>query len=249
MRYVLIASLLVVSTANAENWQQIGKPDSNGGVVYVDAAGITQVKGLRRAWFKAVYTSDQLIPTEYLASVPKDVRSYRSEVSLRYFNCPERTSAVMRFYWKSADDKPGGYFYHALLTFRAVSPETLDEQMLETVCNFAGDFADAEAARLHLPGEEAKKAKVTRVANADAYYPLGSIRRGEQGAPIVQVCVGPRGALLREPVVTDTSGFPDLDEAAIKVAKANGYAAGTEHGKALPESCIKFKVKFAQHNH
>ena len=29
---------------------------------------------------------------------------------------------------------------------------------------------------------------------------------------------------VREPVVTDTSGFPDLDGAAVKVAKANRYA-------------------------
>jgi len=49
-------------------------------------------------------------------------------------------------------------------------------------------------------------------------------------------------------VVTDTSGFPDLDSAAVKVAKATRYAAGTENGSALPESCIKFKVKFVLKN-
>ena len=249
MRYVLIGLLLVASTANAENWQQIGKLDSNGGVLYFDAAGVTQVKGFRRAWFKAVYTSDQLIPTEYLGSVPKDFRSYRSERTLRYFNCSERTSAVMRYYWKIADDKPGGYFYQELLTFRAVTPDGLDEQMLETACNFAGEFADAKAAKLHLPGEEARRAKLTRLANPDDFYPSGSIRRKEQGSPIVQVCVGPRGAPLREPVVTDSSGFPDLDGAAIRVAKANRYAAGTENGAALPESCIKFKIKFTINKH
>ena len=65
---------------------------------------------------------------------------------------------------------------------------------------------------------------------------------------MVQACVGPGGKLLREPVVTDTSGFPDLDAAAVKVAKATRYAAGTEGGSALPESCIKFKVKFVLKN-
>jgi len=249
MRYVLIGLLLVASTASAENWQAIGKPDSNGGVLYFDAAGVTQVQGLRRAWFKAVYTSDQLIPTEYQGSVPKDVRSYRSEKTLRYFNCAERTSAVMRYYWDGADDQPGGYLYQELLTFRAVPPGTLDEQMLQTACNFSGEFADAKAAKLHLPGEEARKAKLTRVANPGDYYPADSRRREEQGSPIVEACVGPRGALLREPVVTESSGFPDLDQAAITVAKANRYAAGTENGTALPESCLKFKVKFALHNH
>jgi len=91
-------------------------------------------------------------------------------------------------------------------------------------------------------------AKMTRPVNPDDYYPPGSIRREEQGSPVVQACVGPGGKLLREPVVTDTSGFPDLDAAAVKVAKATRYAAGTEAGSALPESCIKFKVKFVLKN-
>lgn len=91
-------------------------------------------------------------------------------------------------------------------------------------------------------------AKMTRPVNPDDYYPPGSIRREEQGSPVVQACVGPNGRLLRDPVVTDTSGFPDLDSAAIKVAKATRYAAGTDGGSALPESCIKFKVKFVLKN-
>jgi TonB family protein len=91
-------------------------------------------------------------------------------------------------------------------------------------------------------------AKMTRPVNPDDYYPPGSIRREEQGSPVVQACVGANGKLIREPVVTDTSGFPDLDGAAIKVAKATRYAPGTEAGSALPESCIKFKVKFVLKN-
>jgi periplasmic protein TonB len=91
-------------------------------------------------------------------------------------------------------------------------------------------------------------AKMTRPVNPDDYYPPGSIRREEQGSPVVQACVGPTGKLVREPVVTDTSGFPDLDGAAVKVAKATRYAAGTDSGTALAESCIKFKVKFVLKN-
>jgi hypothetical protein len=56
-------------------------------------------------------------------------------------------------------------------------------------------------------------------------------------------------ALLREPEITDPSGFPKLDEAAIKAAKAMRYAAAVEDGAALAESCIKFKVKFARFEH
>jgi protein TonB len=96
-----------------------------------------------------------------------------------------------------------------------------------------------------VPGQPAK---MTRPVNPDDYYPPGSIRREEQGSPVVQACVGPNGRLLREPVVTDTSGFPDLDGAAVKVAKATRYAPGSEGGAALAESCIKFKVKFVLKN-
>jgi protein TonB len=94
------------------------------------------------------------------------------------------------------------------------------------------------------PRVAGQPARMTRPANPDDYYPPGAIRREEEGSPVVQACVGPNGRLLREPVVTDTSGFPDLDGAAIKVAKATRYASGTDNGAALPESCIKFKVKF-----
>jgi protein TonB len=98
------------------------------------------------------------------------------------------------------------------------------------------------------PRAAGSPAKMTRPVNPDDYYPPGSIRREEQGSPVVQACVGPNGRLLRDPVVTDTSGFPDLDGAAVKVAKATRYAAGTEGGSALAESCIKFKVKFVLKN-
>jgi protein TonB len=91
-------------------------------------------------------------------------------------------------------------------------------------------------------------AKMTRPANPDDYYPPGSIRREEQGSPVVRACVGPGGKLLRDPTITDSSGFPDLDLAAIKVAKATRYAAGTDGGSAMPESCINFKVKFVLKN-
>jgi hypothetical protein len=125
--------------------------------------------------------------------------------------------------------------------------------------------ADAEAAKLRMAEavkasraqDEAKllrdaqlaRAKMTSPANPADFYPSGSKRREEQGSPVVLACVGPTGKLLREPVVTDTSGFPDLDSAAIKVAMATRYAAGTDDlGAPLPESCLKFKVKFLVNN-
>jgi TonB family protein len=244
MRYVWIALMFMASVAHAEDWQQIATLDSNGGVLLFDAAGVTEVKGFRRAWFKAVYASDQPLPEKYHASVPANFRSYRSERTLRYFNCAERTGAVMRYYWRDADEKSGGYFYQELLTFSPAPSGSPDEQMLKTACDFAGAFADPKAAKLQLPGPP--PARMVRPVNPDDYYPSGSRRRGEQGSPVVQACVDASGGLVREPVITDTSGFHELDEAAIKVAKATRYAAGTKDGVAVAESCIKFKVKFTR---
>jgi len=88
-----------------------------------------------------------------------------------------------------------------------------------------------------------------RPANPDTYYPKSHATRGEEGAPIVQVCVDQHGKLLREPVVTDSSGFADLDDAAIKVAKASGYGAALVDGKPLAESCIKYRILFRRNPH
>ena len=87
-------------------------------------------------------------------------------------------------------------------------------------------------------------AKMKSAVDPDQYYPPGAKRREEQGSPVVQACVGANGRLVREPVITETSGFPELDGAAVKVAKANRYMPAMEGGTALPESCVKFKVKF-----
>jgi TonB family protein len=90
-----------------------------------------------------------------------------------------------------------------------------------------------------------KPARITRPANPADYYPAGSVKRQEEGAPTVRVCVGPTGNLLRDPVVTQSSGFAELDYAAVRLAKSTRYAAGTdENGVALAESCIEYSVRF-----
>src|SRR4051812_5942587 len=129
-------------------------------------------------------------------------------------------------------------------------PEVSIDLPMETANNAIVDVTDKTPppAPPPPPRVAGSPARMTRPVNPDDYYPPGSFRREEQGAPVVQACVGPGGRLLREPVVTDTSGFPDLDGAAVKVAKATRYAAGTDNGTALPESCIKFKVKFVLKN-
>ena len=87
-------------------------------------------------------------------------------------------------------------------------------------------------------------ARMVRPVSPADFFPAGAKRRKEQGAPTVQACVGPAGELLREPTILESSGFPDIDAAAVKVAKATRYAAGKVNDTPLPESCIKFKIKF-----
>jgi TonB family protein len=87
-------------------------------------------------------------------------------------------------------------------------------------------------------------ARMARPVNPADYYPASARRRKEQGSPVVMACVGPTGELLREPSIVESSGFSELDAAAVKVAKATRYAAGTVNETPLPESCIKFKIKF-----
>jgi protein TonB len=80
--------------------------------------------------------------------------------------------------------------------------------------------------------------------NSEDYYPPSSKRNEEQGTPTVRVCVGPNGRLLSEPTIVAPSQFPKLDEAAIKLAKAGRYVAGTQNGQPMVESCVSFRVKF-----
>ena len=239
MRHVLIGLLLLASTANAETWQQIAEFEAKGSVMYLDTAGITRSGQHRKARLKLVYDSEQTIPAGY-AGTPPNVSTYRWDTNDYDFNCSERTVALSQSILHGAEDEVVGRIDipKRAQTFRKVQPGTAPEKILETVCHWGEVRAESADA----------PTQVTRAANPIDYYPAGSIRRQEQGMPVIKVCVGPDGQLLRDPIVTGTSGFPDLDAAAIKVAKATRYAAGTENGVPLPESCIQFKVKFVLKN-
>jgi len=240
MRYLSIVLLLTASAAHAESWLEVAKLDSKGSVLLLETTGIDRSQELRKASFKSMYTADRPIADGYHGAAP-GVRSYRWEQSQGYFNCTERTVAVSQSILHGADDQVVGSdeVDQPLLKFRAVPPGSFGGLMLQAVCSPA-----ASESQLTAP-----LARITSVANPADYYPSGALRRGEEGAPIVKVCVGPTGALLREPEITGASSSPDLDAAAVKVAKANRYAAAIMDGAASAESCIKFKVKFAQFNH
>ena len=129
-------------------------------------------------------------------------------------------------------------------------PEVAIDLPMETTTTAIQDVTDKPPppAPPPPPRVAGSPAKMRSAADPDQYYPPGAKRREEQGSPVVQACVGANGRLLREPVVTETSGFPELDVAAVKVAKASRYTPATEGGSAVDESCVKFKVKFVIKN-
>ena len=236
MRPILITLLLVASNAHAENWLQVANLNPKGGILSVDTSNIDRASDLRNARFKSVYPADRPIGDAYRRVTP-DVRSYRWELSLGRFDCAERTIAVSQSTLYGADDQAVASLDadKNALKLRNLAPQSLGWLMLQAVC--APATAD---------GPPKPLARLTRPVNPDDFYPSASLRRGEEGSPVLNVCVGPTGKLLREPEITDTSGFPDLDSAAIKAAAAMSYGPAIENDAAAAESCIKFKIKFVR---
>jgi TonB family protein len=63
-------------------------------------------------------------------------------------------------------------------------------------------------------------------------------------APVVLACVDKKGELLSTEIVQG-SGIPEVDEAALKVARAAKFKPGENAvGAKKRKSCLKFKVKF-----
>jgi TonB family protein len=61
-------------------------------------------------------------------------------------------------------------------------------------------------------------------------------------SPIVQVCLDSAGQIETAEIV-ETSTYPDIDAAALKVARAARFAPGPGKKDGKP-SCIRFRVKF-----
>lgn len=81
--------------------------------------------------------------------------------------------------------------------------------------------------------------------NSQDYYPPASQRLEEQGVAVVNVCVGTDGRLTAPPTIEKTSGFPHLDEGAIKLttAASGKYKPGTADGKPV-QACAKLAIRF-----
>jgi periplasmic protein TonB len=79
----------------------------------------------------------------------------------------------------------------------------------------------------------------------DDYYPDSAIRQREEGSAAVQVCVNEKGKLNSTPTLLQSSGFAQLDEGALKLAKAGSghYRSTTEDGRPVSD-CFAFRVRY-----
>jgi len=88
----------------------------------------------------------------------------------------------------------------------------------------------------------ATKLGIARAPSPEDYYPAASKRRDEQGAIVVRARIAPTSCATDFAVVV-SSGYPELDQAAIRIAEASTYSAATENGQGV-EGYLTFKVKF-----
>ena len=80
------------------------------------------------------------------------------------------------------------------------------------------------------------------------YYPAQSLRLGQAGSVVVRFCVGANNKMDGPIEVLTSSGFPALDEAAVKCLAAGSYKAGTVEGKPT-RTCKDIKVTFKPLEH
>lgn len=88
----------------------------------------------------------------------------------------------------------------------------------------------------------AAKARIVESGDPDALYPADAKARGEHGVIIVRARVAANSCATHMAVVV-SSGYPQLDTAAIAIAEANRYQAAAAAGKPVASE-LTFKVRF-----
>ena len=243
-RVLFSVAILVAATASANEpeWQEVMKDAEV--FAEVDTANIQVRENKLTAWVRI---------TRSQGVVDRD-SSTRSVILLKVFDCEAKKSGISSMtaftgprgtgeIGKTVEGQSVG-----LANLQDERPATNGYKILEFVCAQVQRANVKETESVESPRPASPPARITSVVDPSLYYPPGAKRRLEQGAPVVMACIGPDGNLVREPVITETSGFAEIDLAAVKVAKANRYSPGPAKGPALPESCVKFRVKFVVTN-
>lgn len=81
--------------------------------------------------------------------------------------------------------------------------------------------------------------------NTGDYYPPAARRLDETGNTIVNVCVDPEGRLNAAPTIVASSGNRQIDQGALRLARAGSghYRPTTENGQPV-SSCYAFRITF-----
>ena len=125
-------------------------------------------------------------------------------------------------------------------------PDVVIDIPMETQTTAISNVTDKPAPPVAPPAPRVVMApvKIGRMPSSEDYYPAASKRAEEQGSATVRVCVDAKGKLKGNPEVVTSSGFPRLDEGAVKLARAGRYQPGTANGQPQEQSCVSFRVKF-----
>jgi protein TonB len=89
---------------------------------------------------------------------------------------------------------------------------------------------------------EPDTAIVATFPNPESMYPSAAKSADQEGRPVVSYCVDQNSKLTSAELV-DTSGFPLLDEAAVRVVKGGKFKAATADRKPMA-SCKRVAIKF-----
>jgi protein TonB len=73
-------------------------------------------------------------------------------------------------------------------------------------------------------------------------YPLSARQRGEEGSVVLETTVTPDGTATQVSIVS-SSGFADLDHAAVKALRRAGFHPATEKGRPV-EARARLTITF-----
>jgi periplasmic protein TonB len=77
-------------------------------------------------------------------------------------------------------------------------------------------------------------------------YPAESIRAHESGRPTITICISAAGA-IDSVQLTQSSGFPRLDQAAVDLGREARFRPAMREGKPVP-FCAPYRITFAIRN-
>ena len=90
------------------------------------------------------------------------------------------------------------------------------------------------------------KPKAIYVPGGWQRYPAESLRAKETGAPTITICISDVGA-VDSVEVTESSGFPRLDQAAVGIGREARFKPAMQDGKPV-SLCLPYRIKFGLYN-